>query len=294
MTSTDNEFESFKVTSYSFSSIYKNRSTRIVMYEILQEENQSQLFDFLEVADDFTYLKSSSLRRFKSKIIMNNFIDEDSKLDLKLPKELKKTIQNLYERNTQNENFFQPNLFKLAQDYILKLIKDEIFPKIFTNLNFQNCLKNQFEFFGMKEFQQKFLKSEETDCYKLICNTNYLIDTDLNFFPNIIPDDFSRDFINEIIGEMSKPFSGVKLQQQKNKKKKLCFLGLDGLNWVKKYTQIEESKLLREFFQQMIKRKFFIGVSIKNEIFDEKEFYSFGFKKRVVIVGNFLFLILIS
>eukprot|EP01080_Neovahlkampfia_damariscottae_P005487 gene5487-9305_t len=277
--SKDTETKDIKeASSYSFTAIYKNPILKQTCFEILRETQQ-------KVVDDFTYLKSSSLRRYNAKKIMNNFIDENSIFELGLPKEMKRTIQQLYERNTKNQTFFQPNLFKLAHDHILKYIKEDLFPKIFTHPKFQNCLKDQLDFLGSREFSQKFFKIDEKECCKLVTTTNYLIDTDLNFFPNVIPDEFSKDFMNEILSEMSKPFTGVELQQQKKNKKKLSFLGLDGLNWVRKYTQIDENKLLTEFFQQLLKRKYFIPTSTKSETFNENEHYAFGFKKRVVIVG---------
>jgi hypothetical protein len=316
------EFEDVKESQYSFVEIYDAIEVKPLFHQFLQDTHVTEILNFLEQVEDFKKLKSSSNRKRKAEKIIINFIKPKAEQELNISVNCRNEILNIFEKTLHKEAFFQTNIFNSAEELLYDDLRFDVFPRFVKTSNFQKLMKAEFQTLGCENFSKKYLKSEEIEIeekqneYKGFIKRknpeegnslkeglptfNLLFETtkeeEDNLFKGFVEDEFKKGFLHELLCEMASPINGVKLSISKNflfasKKKKKEFLGENALVWIKEYIGEADETSIVEYLNFIIKRNLIIPSNTKNTSFSLKETYSFGFKKRVVIVGMFFIVI---
>jgi hypothetical protein len=308
----ETNFESIKETQYSFTKIYDNQQTLKLLKNFMDKSSVSEIYEFLNQTDDFILLKSSLNRKLKAQKIVEHFIEINSPQEINISTATRQLILERFKESFLNNNF-TPHFFSEVQDTLYTDLRFDIFPRFIKSDSFQNFMKTEFNSLKFKEFETLFLinddelKEESVEGYKKfniekrIQNTKEFKFSNRSFELNmeelikilkgLVSPEYIKEFVSEIVIQMSKTLTGVKCQIPKNtlfssKKKKKEFIGSDAIKWMLEYSQIQDSQKLIELFNCLVESKVIISTNPKNSSYDKNGTFYFGFKKKVIVIGS--------
>jgi regulator of G-protein signaling len=308
----ETKFESVKESQYSFTKIYDNQQTLKLMKKFMDSSSVSEIYEFLNQTDDFILLKSSLNRKLKAQKIVEHFIEINSPQEINISTVTRQIILDRFKDSLLNNNF-TPYFFTEAQGTLYTDLRFDIFPRFIKSDPFQKFMKTEFNSLKFEDFENSFLinedelKEESVEGYKkfkiekTIQNTKEIKFSNRSFELNmeellkvlkgLVSLEYIKEFVSEIVIQMSKTLTGVKCQIPKNtlfssKKKKKEFTGSDAITWMLEYSQIQDSQKLIELFNCLVQSKIIISTNAKNTSFDTNGTYFFGFKKKIIVIGS--------
>jgi hypothetical protein len=303
---------------YSFEAIYDNEESQKVLKTYMKHAFVSEMYEFLEQVDDYLLLRSNTNRKYKAKKIVETFILPNSPGEINIPEKTRKEVLDNYEENNSNLSAFSPLLFIPAQRVVHHDLTFDVFPRFVQTDEFQKFIKSELKKIGEKNFKLRYLLSESQakeneeifDAYKqfkegkesellkekISFTKEHSFKTPLRFdFDEKEIEIFSKDFcceitkeyINELVIEMSKPIVGCPLHRPKGlftkSSSKREILGSDAVKWIQNYMFLKVDTPIPGLMNFLIQKKILIPKDAKKVTFDLKSIYSFGFKKKVVV-----------
>eukprot|EP01080_Neovahlkampfia_damariscottae_P010573 gene10573-3092_t len=302
---------------YSFEAIFDNEESKKVFKDYMEKSFVLEMYEFLEQVDDYTLLRSTINRMHKAKKIVETYILPNSPAEINIQQKTRVKVLEAYEAARIGKTPFLPNLFNAAQSIVHHDLTFDVFPRFVETDMFNDLMKHEFETLGEKKFKETYLLTQEQvkenfqtfDAYKQFkegldtelknSKTNLKLDTtklplrfkhEQNEIQPLTKDFFSVEYIDELIIELSRPITGCSLYRskslfQKNTSKREI-LGADAVKWIQNYRFTNEELPVKNLLNYFILKKFLIPKDSKKSKFDPKGIYSFGFKKKIIIIGG--------
>eukprot|EP01080_Neovahlkampfia_damariscottae_P007385 gene7385-11707_t len=192
-----------------------------------------------------------------------------------------------YEAARIGKTPFLPNLFNATQSIIHHDLTFDEFPRFVETDMFNDLMKHEFETSGEKKFKETYLLTQEQvkeniqtfDAYKQFKEG---LDTELKNSKTNLKLDTTKLPL--------RPITGCSLHRskslfQKNTSKREI-LGADAVKWIQNYRFTNEELPVKNLLNYFISKKFLIPKDSKKSKFDPKGIYSFGFKKKIIIIGG--------
>eukprot|EP01080_Neovahlkampfia_damariscottae_P010545 gene10545-3064_t len=303
---------------YSFEAIFDNEESKKVFKKYMEQTYVSEMYEFLEQVDDYVLLRSNINRKYKAKKIVETYILPKSPGEINIPEKTRKQVLESYEEALNNLTTFNHSLFIPAQQIVHHDLTFDVFPRFVETEDFKKFMKTEQKRLGDNDFGNIYLLSEEQkkenlayfDAYKQFKEGmdsklhDQMLKKKKSMFDDL-PNRFefneeeikplleyfqSKDYITEIIIEMSKPIVGIPLYRAKGfftkSSNKREFLGSEAIKWIKNYTFTSQESCIVDLLNFFIAKKIINPKDTKKTKFDPKGIYSFGFKKKVVIIGG--------
>jgi hypothetical protein len=311
--------DSFSTKLYSFEALFDNEESKKVFKEYMKESFVLEMAEFMEQIDDYIVLRSTVNRRHKAKKIIETFLLPNSPAEINIPQSTREQVLLDYEDSLNNRKPFSPNLFGPAQRIVSHDLTFDVFPRFVETKMFTQLMESELKNLGEKLFKQTYLLSEEQvkditesfDAYKQFKDglnsdlekSKLHVKQDSNQIPlrfkfeeeeiqSLLKNFYSTEYINELIVEMAKPIVGCPVYKSKGlfakNSNKREILGSELIKWIQSYSFLELESPTIELVEFLISKKILIPKDQKKTKFDPKITYSFGFKKRVVVLFLFL------
>jgi hypothetical protein len=309
----------FSTKLYSFEAIYDNEESKKVFKDYMKETFVLEMAEFMEQIDDYVVLRSTVNRKHKAKKIIETFLLPNAPAEINIPQTTREKILLGYEDALNNKKPFSPNLFSPAQIIVSHDLTFDVFPRFVETKMFTALMESELKNLGEKLFKQTYLLSEEQmkdntesfDAYKQFKDglnsdlekSKLHVKQDSNQVPlrfkfeneeiqPLLKYFNSLEYINELIVEMAKPIVGCPLYKSKGlfakNSNKREILGSELIKWIQSYTFLESESPIVELVEFLVLKKILIPKELKKTKFDPKITYSFGFKKRIVVLFLFL------